>query len=86
MSAATTGNNSAYPVEAWPTEAYFQKRKYLRMNNEAIEIMYQPNAHSDADSMVLFRGSDVVVAGDVMDTTPFPGDRSRQRRQHSRGD
>ena len=72
MSAATTGNNSAYPVEAWPTEAYFQKRKYLRMNNEAIEIMYQPNAHSDADSMVLFRGSDVVVAGDVMDTTRFP--------------
>ena len=42
------------------------------MNDEGIEVLYQPAAHSDADSFVLFRGSDVVVAGDVMDTTRFP--------------
>ena len=42
------------------------------MSNEGIEILYQPAAHSDADSVVLFRGSDVVVAGDIMDTTRFP--------------
>ena len=42
------------------------------MNDEAIEIFYQPAAHSDADSFVLFRKSDVVVAGDIMDTTRFP--------------
>jgi cyclase len=71
MSAAT-GKVSAFPVDSWPTEAFFQQRKYLRMNGEGIEILYQPAAHSDADSFVFFRASDVVVAGDVMDTTGFP--------------
>jgi glyoxylase-like metal-dependent hydrolase (beta-lactamase superfamily II) len=42
------------------------------MNGEGIEVLYQPAAHSDADSFVFFRGSDVVVAGDVLDTTRFP--------------
>ena len=42
------------------------------MNDEGLEVLYQPAAHSDADSFVLFRGSDVVVAGDIMDTTRFP--------------
>jgi cyclase len=69
---APTGKAAAFPVESWPNEAYFQKRKTIRMNEEGIEILYQPAAHSDADSMVLFRGSDVVVAGDVLDTTHFP--------------
>ena len=66
------GKASPYPADALPTEAFFQKRKSLRMNDEGIEILYQPAAHSGADSFVLFRGSDVVVAGDVMDTTRFP--------------
>jgi len=69
---APTGKTAAFPTESWPNEAYFQKRKAIRMNDEGIEILYQPSAHSDADSMVLFRGSDVVVAGDVLDTTRFP--------------
>jgi glyoxylase-like metal-dependent hydrolase (beta-lactamase superfamily II) len=69
---APTGKVSAFPVDSWPTEAFFQARKYLRMNGEGIEILYQPAAHTDADSFVFFRASDVVVAGDVMDTTRFP--------------
>jgi cyclase len=69
---APTGKSAAYPVESWPTEAFYQKRKTLRMSGEGIEILQQPAAHSGADSFVLFRGSDVVVAGDVLDTTRFP--------------
>jgi cyclase len=61
-----------YPAAAAPTEAFYASRKPLRMNDEGIEVLYQPNAHSGADSFVLFRGSDVVVTGDVMDTTRFP--------------
>jgi glyoxylase-like metal-dependent hydrolase (beta-lactamase superfamily II) len=57
---------------AAPTEAFYAPRKPLRMNDEGIEVLYQPKAHSGADSFVLFRGSDVVVTGDVMDTTRFP--------------
>ncbi len=69
---APTGKASPFPVDAWPTEAFYPKRQTLRMNEEGIEVLYQPAAHSDADSFVLFRGSDVVVAGDVIDTTRFP--------------
>jgi glyoxylase-like metal-dependent hydrolase (beta-lactamase superfamily II) len=69
---APTGKQSAFPVDSWPTEAFFPKRWYIRMNDEPIDILYQPAAHSDADSFVLFRKSDVVAAGDVMDTTRFP--------------
>ncbi|MBV9743262.1 MAG: MBL fold metallo-hydrolase [Acidobacteriia bacterium] len=69
---APTGKKSAYPVEGWPTEAFLQKRWYIRMNDEGIDITYQPGAHSDSDSFVFFRKSDVVVAGDILDTTRFP--------------
>jgi cyclase len=62
----------AYPSQALPNEAFFTPRKAIRMNDEGLEIFYQPAAHSSADSFVLFRGSDVVVVGDVMDTTRFP--------------
>src|SRR5215813_8789483 len=61
-----------YSNAAAPSEAFFAARKPLRMNDEGIEVLYQPAAHSDADSFVLFRGSDVVVTGDVMDVTRFP--------------
>jgi len=62
----------AFPTGAIPNEAFFTPRKALRMNDEGIEILYQPAAHSSADSFVLFRSSDVVVTGDVMDMTRFP--------------
>jgi cyclase len=61
-----------YPSNAQPNEAFFTPRKAIRMNDEGIEILYQPAAHSSADSFVLFRSSDVVVAGDVIDMTRFP--------------
>ena len=69
---APTGKAAPFPTEDWPTEAFYPKRQTLRMNGEGIEVMHQPAAHSDADSFVFFRGSDVVAAGDILDTTRFP--------------
>ncbi len=69
---APSGKTALYPDDALPTEAFYPKRATLRMNDEGIEVLYQPAAHSNADSFVFFRGSDVVVAGDVLDTTRFP--------------
>jgi glyoxylase-like metal-dependent hydrolase (beta-lactamase superfamily II) len=69
---ATVGKSTLFPTEDWPTEAFYPKRQTLRMNDEGIEVLYQPAAHSNADSFVLFRASDVVVTGDVMDATRFP--------------
>jgi len=60
------------PIEAWPNTTYYAGTKELYMNGEAIQIMHQPNAHTDGDSLVYFRGSDVVAAGDVFVTTTYP--------------
>jgi cyclase len=35
-------------------------------------VLHQPAAHTNGDVMVFFRRSDVVVAGDILDTTRFP--------------
>jgi cyclase len=69
---APTGKASPFPTDALPTEAFYPKRYTLRMNDEGIEVLYQPAAHSSSDSFVFFRGSDVVVAGDVIDKNRFP--------------
>jgi glyoxylase-like metal-dependent hydrolase (beta-lactamase superfamily II) len=67
-----SGKSSPFPVAAWPTETFNQPRKYMYLNGEGIEIFHQPAAHTDGDAIVFFRRSDVIVAGDVFDTTRFP--------------
>jgi cyclase len=69
---APTGQASPFPNDAWPTETFHENRRYIYFNHEGIEILRQPAAHSDADSVVFFRASDVVAAGDILDTTRFP--------------
>ena len=69
---APSGSAPAYPAGAWPTETFHYARKYMYMNGEAIEVLHQPAAHTDSDAFVFFRRSDVVAAGDVLDTRQFP--------------
>lgn len=69
---APSGKESPYSADAWPTETFSLPRKYMNINGEGIEVLHQPAAHTDGDSFVFFRGSDVVMAGDVLDTTHFP--------------
>lgn len=69
---APNGQKAPYPSEAWPGETFPDRRKDYYMNREGIQIYREPAAHSDGDTIVLFRGSDVVVAGDVIDANHFP--------------
>ena len=69
---APTGTQSTYPQKAWPNDTYFTKEKKLFFNGEAILIMHAPAAHTDGDSIVFFRKSDVLSAGDIYVTTSFP--------------
>ena len=55
-----------------PTDTFHYARKFLYLNGEPIEVLHQPAAHTDSDVFVFFRRSDVVVAGDVLDTRHFP--------------
>lgn len=69
---AFDGQKAAYPSEAWPQETFPERRKDYYINHEGIQIYQEPAAHSDSDSIVVFRGSDVVVTGDIIDATRFP--------------
>ncbi len=60
------------PAGGWPTEVFHYSRKYMYLNGEAIEVLRQAAAHTDSDVFAFFRRSDVVVAGDVLDTRQFP--------------
>jgi glyoxylase-like metal-dependent hydrolase (beta-lactamase superfamily II) len=69
---APTGQQAAFPAAAWPTDTYFTKQKEVFFNNEAIILLHQPAAHTDGDTIVFFRRSDVVSTGDIFQTTAFP--------------
>jgi glyoxylase-like metal-dependent hydrolase (beta-lactamase superfamily II) len=60
------------PVEGWPTDTFLRDRRRKFHNGEGVEIFWQPNATTDGDSIVHFRRSDVLVTGDIFDTTRYP--------------
>ncbi|MBV9769042.1 MAG: MBL fold metallo-hydrolase [Bryobacterales bacterium] len=64
-------NQPAAPSGAWPTDT-FSDEKDLYFNDEGIQVIHQPAAHTDGDSFVFFRRSDVVSAGDIFVTTGYP--------------
>jgi cyclase len=66
------GNTPAAPSAAWPTDTYITDEKEVFFNGEAIQIFHQPAAHTDGDSLVFFRRSDVVSTGDIFVTTSYP--------------
>jgi len=65
-------NDPKYPSKAWPTDTYFTPRKKMFFNGEAIEILHIPNGHTDGDSIVFFRRSDVIAMGDDFVTNGYP--------------
>jgi cyclase len=69
---APTGQQAPFPSTAWPTDTYISKQKELFFNGESLQIIHQPAAHTDGDSIVYFRKSDVIVAGDLFVTTTYP--------------
>lgn len=58
--------------DALPTDVFFVDQKDLYFNGEAVQLLYQPNAHTNGDIIVFFRKSDVIAAGDVYVTTTYP--------------
>ncbi len=44
----------------------------VHLNGEEVHVFAVPPAHTDGDSFIHFRGSDVIHAGDVFRTTSFP--------------
>lgn len=63
-------DGSGVPSSVWPTLTYLDGKSFA-FNGEAIQ-MFAETGHTDGDSIVLFRGSNVLSAGDVFLTTGYP--------------
>jgi glyoxylase-like metal-dependent hydrolase (beta-lactamase superfamily II) len=69
---AKTGAQPAAPPAAWPTSTFLGDDKKLFFNGEGVHVIHQPAAHTDGDSLVFFRRSDVISTGDLFTTTNYP--------------
>lgn len=68
---APTGARSSAPASAWPSETYNTEWDEI-FNGEAVQIFSVPAAYATGDSVVLFRQSDVISAGNVYSTLNYP--------------
>jgi glyoxylase-like metal-dependent hydrolase (beta-lactamase superfamily II) len=55
-----------------PLNTYFEDARDFSFNGEAVFLYHFGSGHTNGDSIVYFRGSDVLVAGDTFLTTTFP--------------
>jgi cyclase len=60
------------PFAQLPTDTYFGDKKDLFFNDEAVRLFHPKNAHTDGDTIVFFRRSDVIGTGDIFTTTNYP--------------
>ncbi len=62
------------PTDALPTDTYYTDTMKLShfFNGEGVQLIHTPAAHTDGDSLVYFRGSDVIAAGDLYVTNGYP--------------
>jgi cyclase len=70
--ATPVGKETPAPQLGLPVDEFFTPFKDLRVNGEAIVVYHEPKAHTDGDSIVLFRSSDVVSTGDVFTPGAYP--------------
>jgi cyclase len=67
-----TPKASRLPEALWPNDEYSTPTKDFSFNGEAIVVTHVPDALTDGDSLVHFRRSDVLAAGDVLTPGLYP--------------
>jgi len=72
LSAEPAAGQKPVPFGDWPTETFANNKREFLFNGEAVQIIHQPDAHTDGDSIVFFRKSDVVSTGDLFTTVMYP--------------
>jgi cyclase len=68
---AAAAANSNVPRDSLPTNTYFTPTRDFFLNGESI-VLHHVTAHTDGDTLVHFRGSDVVATGDVFTPGRYP--------------
>jgi glyoxylase-like metal-dependent hydrolase (beta-lactamase superfamily II) len=59
-------------TDLWPTETFTSRVRSMYLNNDAVMVYRMTGAHSDGDTVVLFRKADVIATGDIIDLRSFP--------------
>jgi cyclase len=72
LSAQPAAGQQQVAFALWPSETFIGKKREFLFNGEAVQIIHQPKAHTDGDSVVFFRKSDVVATGDLFTTVMYP--------------
>jgi cyclase len=60
----------AFPATFWPTVT-FKESLTLHVNGDNLDILHFPNAHTDADAIILFRRANVLFAADLFNNTNY---------------
>ena len=60
------------PSTGWPTDTYFVEQKDMFVNGEPVQLLHAAAAHSDGDTLVVFRRTDAVSTGDVFTPDRYP--------------
>jgi cyclase len=68
------GDQKPAPEGALPTDTFYGESMKLShfFNGEGVQLFHPKNAHTDGDTFVFFRGSDVLVSGDLFVMTTYP--------------
>jgi len=59
------------PISARPLNTFFSESRDFFFNGDAV-FVYHTTGHTDGDTIVHFRNSDVIAAGDTFATTTYP--------------
>lgn len=60
------------PADGIPSDTFLEDRRRKFHNGDSIEMFWEPNAVTDGDAIVHFRRADVIVTGDIFNTTQYP--------------
>ena len=72
MTTPVTGSQAPPPQTGLPNDEYDTPTKDFFFNGEAVVIFHEPTAHTDGDSIVFFRRSDVLSVGDIFTPERYP--------------
>jgi glyoxylase-like metal-dependent hydrolase (beta-lactamase superfamily II) len=61
-----------FDLAALPTQLFSRPVYSFYLNDEPIQVIATPAGRSNADAVVMFRKSNVVVAGNIFDNSRFP--------------
>jgi len=64
--------NANTPAASLPRNTYYTPTRDFYLNGEGIVLHHAARAHTDGDTLVHFRGSDVVATGDIFSPNLYP--------------